>query len=425
MTKEKEQALLKVFEDGIKGKGGGLLGLEIEHFVVDKATQKTVSYYDEIEQILCDISCFFDEKIYQPSKFSCLQGKICDHRKDLNLRPLGRNIAEGDGTQGLPWGFNTLYSGDFLIALRRQHLLVSLEPAGQLEVSIGEFLELEKFNYEYEKFINEIAPVLDKRGLELKNLGYHPVSKASDMPLLPKERYKLMDEYFKTSGETGLYMMRGSAAVHVAVDYFSEKDAVNKYRLSNLLAPLFIFLTDNAQVFEGEENYRKMLRHWIWAAVDCDRCGIVPNITSFKDYANYVLSRPIIIKDENNSPFHELSMVFPYVRLKNFIEIRTADSMPIEYALSYLALIKGIFYNEHAINVLLDKFQSVDEDSIIDAFDQLIEYGYDAKVYGYKIGDLFKELFALAEKTLSKTEKENLQLLKNLVKQQKILAEIL
>jgi len=46
---------------------------------------------------------------YQPSKFACLQGKICDRRKGLKPRPLGRNIAKGDGVQGLPWGFNPLY----------------------------------------------------------------------------------------------------------------------------------------------------------------------------------------------------------------------------------------------------------------------------------------------------------------------------
>ena len=50
---------------------------------------------------------------------------------------------------------------------------------------------------------------------------------------------------------------------------------------------------------------------------------------------------------------------FPDVRLKNYVEIRMADCMPIYYALSYAAIIKGIFYSDSAVNILLDKFRDV------------------------------------------------------------------
>ncbi len=39
-------------------------------------------------------------------------------------------------------------------------------------------------------------------------------------------------------------------------------------------------------------------------------------------------------------------MQFPDVRLKTYLEIRPADSMPIPYVIAYAALIKGLFYNE-------------------------------------------------------------------------------
>ena len=44
---------------------------------------------------------------------------------------------------------------------------------------------------------------------------------------------------------------------------------------------------------------------------------------------------------------HMLSMVFPDVRLKNYIEIRMADSLPEEKAFAYAKLVQDIFYGEH------------------------------------------------------------------------------
>jgi len=400
---ENEQILIDFFTSGIKNKNAGLLGVELEHFVVNKKAGHTVAYHgnEGVEGLLNDISVFYDEKIY---------------------------------------------SEQHLIALRRQHILVSLEPAGQLEVSIGEFFDLNCFEFEYKRFLDEITPALDKRGLKLATEGYHPLTKASEIPLLPKERYRLMDDYFKSSGTTGLYMMRGTAATHVAIDYFSELDFVNKFRLANLLAPLFIHLTDNSKTFEGKKNYRKMLRHWIWADVDGDRCNVAKNINCFLDYANYIYNCPPIFMPTKtsvvytkNTPLkqitngkelsleetmHALSMVFPYVRLKNFIEIRTADSMPIEYVLSYLALIKGIFYQPFAIQKLLKTFSKVNDDDICLASENLTEYGYDAKVYGIDVVSLYKELFELAENELSIDENKHLKLLKNLSENKKIIAEV-
>ena len=44
--------------------------------------------------------------------------------------------------------------------------------------------------------------------------------------------------------------------------------------------------------------------------------------------------------------FAGLSMFFFDVRLKHYVEIRMADSMPIEYSIAYAALIKGLFYDD-------------------------------------------------------------------------------
>jgi len=395
--------LVNIFGDGIKIGKKGLLGVEIEHFVVDKKTNKTASYFGDggIEDILKELAPLYSEKIY---------------------------------------------SQNHLIALKRNNLLVSLEPAGQLEVSIGEFWELNKIADIYNEFLAELQLVLDSFNLKLVTEGYHPLSKASDMRLLPKERYRLMDEYFKTVGDKGLYMMRGTGATHVAIDYFSENDFVKKFRLANILSPLLIHLTDNCKSFEGKSNKTKMLRHKIWSGVDKARCGIIPNIYSFLDYAKYIYDTPPIflldgeyIKDTGNAPLskvlahdtlshanaeHVLSMVFPYVRLKHFLEIRTADSMPFNYVMSYLALIKGLFYSDKAIGSLLKYFEEIDDADITQAFDALVKNGYRATVYKMNASDLYDKLFALAGELLNEEEKDLLAPLRKLVENKKVLTGV-
>ena len=56
-------------------------------------------------------------------------------------------------------------------------------------------------------------------------LGYMPVGKAEDMELIPKDRYRFMDRYFRKFGPYGTCMMRGSASTQVSVDFRDEDDA--------------------------------------------------------------------------------------------------------------------------------------------------------------------------------------------------------
>jgi|GEM_PF-61217 len=384
----------KIFNKGIKDCKNGLLGLELEHFVVDKKTNLSVSFFGKggVEAILKELAPLYDQKIY---------------------------------------------SQNHLIALKREHLLVSLEPAGQLEVSIGEFYELDKIAEIYNRFLKEISPILNKFNLKLITEGYQPASKAESLDLLPKARYRLMDDHFKHSGDMGLYMMRGTAATHVAIDYFSEEDAMAKFRLANILSPLFVFLTDNCKVFEGEINNQKMLRHKIWQGVDEVRCGIVRGVNSFNDYAKFIYDTPPIfvlegedIKDTGKTSLakimhdghlstanaeHALSMVFPYVRLKNFLEIRTADSMDFNLALGYVALIKGIFYNQNALDILLKEFEAVVDADIYISFDALMADGLQASVYGMAASELFSKIFSLASEALVESERILLESLKGLL----------
>lgn len=296
--------------------------------------------------------------------------------------------------------------------------LLSLEPAAQLEVSICPKHTVDELEQSYRKFVDTIMPYLEEKKWHMVTCGYQPHAKAEDLPLIPKERYRYMDKYFRESGSRGMQMMRGTAAVQVAIDYCDEADFRRKYQLAQILSPILALLTENSPIYEGEKNHRHILRTYIWQDVDTKRCGIVPGSMQddfgFNDYAKYLWQMPLILAEtEEGTQYvgdvtaqelyaersmrkdeieHLLSMVFPDVRLKNYIEIRMADSMPLHRTFAYCRMLYDIFYSERAMKELRDYFGNVREDDIREAQKQVIAYGYDAVVYHRSIRDVIEHL---------------------------------
>lgn len=387
------------FKNGIKQKEDKTLGVELEHFIV-KENMESVDYYEEhgVRYILEKLSPFFDEKVY----------------KDGNLIGLSKNKSN-----------------------------ISLEPASQLEISIGPFIKISDILEEYNYFLLKITPILKELNYKLVYSGYQPKSKVDNLNLIPKKRYEYMLDYFSSVGNHGKNMMKGSASTQVSVDYFSEEDFKNKFRLANIFSPLISLMTDNTFIFEGEKYKKNCIRVEIWNDVDKDRSMVVKDALNkdfgFEDYAKYILDAPaILIEDEQGNSIytkdkkikdiyknreitkkdieHLISMFFPDVRLKNYVEIRMADCMPMYYALSYAAIIKGIFYNEEAIKYFLDKFSFVKNEDVIKAKKEIIQNGYNAKVYGYYASDIIMEMIEVAKEKLHEEEKESVDLFYQLAK---------
>ena len=105
---------------------------------------------------------------------------------------------------------------------------------------------------------------------------------------------------------------------------------------------------------------------------------------------------------------HILSMVFPMARLKNYIEIRCADSMPIEGSLRFTALIKGLYIRPEKLYNLMDEFDLSSAQDTITAEDEVMEHGLDAVVYGMRAGDILDRMLAIAAENLDEEERKYL-----------------
>ena len=427
-------SIARYLAQGSAAKDSNKIGFELEHFVVQKDTQTPVPYFSDtktakpgVADILEHLAPFFEEQVYE-------------QHEDASVS---------------------------LIALSRPKLTITLEPGAQLEISIGPVTTLAEIENLYEGFREQLDPVLDNMGCELRELGYHPRACAHEIPLIPKDRYHHMDQHFAQTGKHGICMMRATASTQTSIDFFNEEDAVRKFRIAHALGPFFAFITDNAPVYEGvalrgdapvpasrsglEIPYR-MARMANWDDCDPLRC-LTPAHTfdedfGFLSYAQTLLEAPAIFwytdetrhetRYEGSTPFsqilpcealdekdieHVLSMFFYDVRFRRYIEIRQADSMPLAYGLAFVALIKGIFYNEEALLFYEERFKYLDPAAIAFAKTALRKHGYEALVYQRPAVAWLDELIAFADKGLESQERHYLAPLAELVQQRTTLLE--
>lgn len=398
-------ALAAYIESGAKSTPGAL-GIELEHVIVRKdGSPVPYSGHDGIQSVLAAL-----RETYPDPSFD----------------------DEGD-----------------LLGVARAGEAVTIEPAAQIELSAGPFHELGAAKVCFERFEETLDAALSDVHASVARVGYHPTARAMDMELIPKTRYACMNRYLGAISPFGPCMMRGSASTQVSIDYTDPADCLRKYRLASALVPVLSLICDNSPVFEGAPRTRKLVRTKIWQECDPDRCGIVAGAMdlgfTLRDYARWVYDTPaILVPDEQGGwredarPFseiyvqhlmtraeveHALSMVFPDVRLKTYLEIRPADAMPVPYVVAYAALVKGIFYCEESLAAAERLVAGVTESDIVHAKGELMARGYDAEVYKRPVADIADALIELARAGLRADEQAYLEPLAKLVAARETLAD--
>lgn len=315
---------------------------------------------------------------------------------------------------------------------------ISLEPAAQLEISVGPAHTVRALYEAVQGFDADVDAALAAIGLagtKLTGIGYDPtVSSPLDLELIPKERYHDMDAYLSKRGRYARDMMRCTASTQVSLDYEDEDDAKRIIRMATILGPYMAFLFDNAPVFRGKPT-PGMARSRIWHHVDVDRCGINPGALdglSFEDYVLWVSNvKPILFTDaehvttstgeryerdimserplERSELFHLLSMVFPNVRLKGFCELREMDSLPPRLAAACTSFTGALFYDRCLESKLAERlaawlpngFADVDDFDCIAARLHLEERGWDAETYGVPATEFVQALASIARENIA------------------------
>ena len=364
-------------------------------------------------------------------------------------------ISELIDKVGRELGAEIIYIDHFPVGYYTGEYSTSLEPSCQFEISINPYSDLSTIESIYWEFRSIWDPIFEERGYHFETKGNLPLVETQvitpdDIPLSPKKRYKYMDAYFRKSGRYGKYMMRASASAQVSIDYKSEEDMIRKLRVLEKISPLFMIMlenkTDESSTLPGVTGKPHLFRIQEWDDLDPDRTGFVPHSLDpdfgYDKMADVISRTPLILlTDEGNTIDvgslnardllksgtidwdntdaerrkklieHFMSMGFFHFRIKKYIEIRVADSVPLERALGYVALIKGLIYSDKNIR-LLDEILSIvtDLDSIQNAVEEIEKNGFDAIIYnGRSALEWSEQLYNLAESALDAEDKEYLK----------------
>lgn len=143
------------------------------------------------------------------------------------------------------------YEGNTLIALSKGQQSITLEPAGQIELSGAPHATVAAIVDEHQAYSEELGSIAKDLNIAYLSIGVHPNWSREDMHWMPKERYKIMRRYLATRGNLGLDMMTRTCGAQINLDFESERDMVNKLRVSTALQPIIIALLPILQWSRG------------------------------------------------------------------------------------------------------------------------------------------------------------------------------
>ena len=166
------------------------------------------------------------------------------------------------------FGGTPIPDADNIIGLKQGDAAISLEPAGQLELSGAPVETLHDTMAELEAHYDQVRSVSHDLHLGFMPLGFHPIATRAQMPWMPKSRYAIMRRYMPKVGTLGLDMMTRTCTVQVNLDYASEQDMLRKLRVSLLLQPLATALFANSPFTEGRPNGFLSYRAHVWTDTD-------------------------------------------------------------------------------------------------------------------------------------------------------------
>ena len=285
------------------------------------------------------------------------------------------------------FGWEPVIENGNVIAMTGADGSLSLEPAGQFELSGAPLDNLHQTCAETGRHLEQVKAVGDELGIGFLGLGMWPDKTRAELPIMPKGRYAIMLRHMPRVGSMGLDMMLRTCTIQVNLDYASEADMVKKFRVGLALQPLATALFANSPFTEGKPNGMLSYRSHIWSDTDPARTGMLPFVFEdgfgYERYAEYALDVPMYFVyregkyiDAAGLSFRDflkgelpvlpgelptiddwtdhLSTAFPEVRLKTFLEMRGADGGPWGRICALPALWVGLLYDDAALEAAWD-----------------------------------------------------------------------
>ncbi len=361
---DKKEKIIKYFESGSKDKKKFKIGIEHEKFLFNNNNNKRINYL-KIKEM-----------------FSAL----------------------------LEFGWNPIFENKNIIGLSKNGKNITLEPGNQIELSGEKLNNIHESCAESHDYLFELRQVTKKLNLNIVSSGFDPISKLSEIPTNPKQRYKLMTKEMPLEGKLSLDMMYRTCGTQLNIDYETEDDFIKKFRIVNSIVPISIALFANSSIVEKKKSDYLSYRSKVWQ--NTSRGGL-PKLffedLNFEKYADFVMNFPILfiqdknryisgkkysfidfmsgkineidnrIPDESDLSIH-LSTIFTENRLKKYIELRSMDTCGWDCLCAGPAFYIGILYG--SLDEVYDLISKWDKNKIINAYLEAPKKGFNTQLMG-------------------------------------------
>ncbi len=381
MITSKEQ-IINYFKSGIKDKKDFKIGIEHEKFLFDVNNNTRIDY--------------------------------------VKIRKMFSALSE--------FGWKPVFEKENIVALKKDGKNITLEPGNQIELSGDILNNIHEACAESQDYLFEIRQVTKKLNIKIVSAGFDPISKITDIPNNPKQRYKLMTKDMPLDGKHSLDMMYRTCGTQLNIDFSSEKDFTKKFKVLNSIVPISIALFANSSIVEKKNSGFLSFRSKVWQ--NTSRGGL-PSIffenLNFEKYADFTMDFKILFiehegkyisgkkykfKDfmegkieeiDNRLPTEKdlathLSTIFTENRLKRYIELRSMDACGWDCLCSGPAFNVGMIYGN--LDETYEMIKNWDKNKIINAYIEAPKKGFNTQLMGKDLFYWTKQLLNISHKGL-------------------------
>lgn len=237
---------------------------------------------------------------------------------------------------------------------------LTFEPGGQLELSGPAETGVASATAGVAADVDAARAALESHGIELVGIGLDPGGLRERV--VEEPRYAAMESYFDAHWPMGRTMMRNTAAVQVNVDLGDFGAVDQRWQRAHDLAPVLAASFANSPFdASGAPSGWRSTRLAVWRGIDVrrTRAAARPGTSAPTAWTSYALEAPVMfVRDGEHRcvvparalPFarwihdgHELgwptlddfayhlTTLFPPVRPRGWLELRTIDALPEEW----------------------------------------------------------------------------------------------
>ena len=315
-----------------------------------------------------------------------------------------------------------------IVGLKIDGKSISLEPGNQIELSGDRLSNIHEVCSESYDFQNQLDQICKEIGLKTMSIGYDPITKLSNTPNNPKQRYKLMTKEMPKGGKLSLNMMYQTSGTQINLDYLSEDDFKKKFKIISYLTPISIAIFANSTILENKPSGYLSYRSKVWQ--NTSRGGL-PKIflenMDFEKYADFAINFPLLFiyknndhKNLNNKTFGDfmkgslsevnnhlptfedlelhLSTIFTEIRLKKYIEMRSLDACEWDCHCAGPAFYTGLIYGK--LDESLDLIKDWKSEDVLKAYLDAPKKGLKTEINGKSILEWGKILLNISNRGL-------------------------